>query len=109
MKADFPKEFFSAKEDLARFCSAQPSGSTLLCSDSEISRAKKEIPDGLLPFMIVEELSWPDVYAFDLSSTPPAVVVWSDHAIVQRWPGFDSFLTWARAQSKATHEKKADR
>ena len=106
MKVDFPKEFFSAKEELARFCSAQLSRSTLLCSESEILRAKKGIPDGLLPFMTVQEPSWPDVYAFDFSSTPAAVVVWSDHAIVERWQDFESFLNWIRAKAKVTDEKK---
>lgn len=106
MKVDFPKEFFSAKEELERFCSAQISRSALLSSEVDILRAMKGMPDGLLPFMIVEEPSWPDVYAFDVSTTPRAVVVWSDHAIIECWPDFDSFLTWARAQTQATNEKK---
>jgi hypothetical protein len=106
MKVDLPQEFFSAQDELARFCSAQLSRSTLLCSESEILRAKEVIPDGLLPFMTIEEPSWPDIYAFDLSISPAAVVVWTDHAIVKRWQDFDSFLSWIRAKANVTDDKK---
>jgi hypothetical protein len=69
-------------------------------------RAQEGLPRGLLPFMVVEEPSWPDVYAFDVSSAPPTIVVWSDHAVVQRWGSFEAFLQWVRAWTSDKQNEK---
>jgi hypothetical protein len=96
MMTAFPAEFAAAKEELSRFCAAQGSRASLLQLGREVVHAEENLPKSLLPFMVIEEPSWPDVYAFDFSSSPPAVVVWSDHAIVERWDSFDAFLRWTR-------------
>jgi hypothetical protein len=100
MTTDHPAELLAAEADLLRFCAAQSSRAFLLTSRAAVLPVQEKLPKGLLPFLVVEESSWPDVYAFDFSSAPPAVVVWCDHAIVAKWDGFDVFLGWARQQTK---------
>jgi hypothetical protein len=95
----FPADFFAAKKELARFCAAQSSRALLLIADDDVTSAKKNLPEDLVPFMIVEGRSWPDIYAFDRLSAPLAVVVWSGHAIVERWDNFEDFLRWIRDPS----------
>ncbi len=60
--------------------------------------ARENIPDALLPFMCDEQISWTDIFAFDLDDDGPEfrVVVWADHAIVMDWESFPVFLNWAR-------------
>ena len=65
-------------------------------SEADIQHAKEGLPEGLLPFMTIEQSSWSDVYAFDSSTTPPSVVVWADDAIVECWDSFDRFLEWTK-------------
>ena len=91
-----PSEVVAAKDELNRFCSSQGAPGVVLQSEADIQRAKEGLPEGLLPFMTIEQSAWSDVYAFDFSTVPPSVVVWADHAIVERWDGFDRFLQWMR-------------
>jgi len=37
---------------------------------------------------------WFDIYAVDMRDN--SIVVWADHAIVQRWEVFDAFTNWLR-------------
>ena len=94
-----PVDTSGAKEKLKRFCEAQVSRAYLLISDGEVMCAKEKLPEDFVPFMVVEEKSWPDVYAFDSSSKPASIVVWSDHAVVERWDSFEDFLRWIRSSS----------
>ena len=89
-----PPEFHATKDELRRYCSVQGRRGALLESEVELSRVRERLPTGLVPFMTIEEPSWPDVYAFDFSTNSPSIVVWSDHAIVRRWDSFESFLQW---------------
>ena len=96
MPSSLPSEVVAAKDQLDRFCSSQGAPGVVLQSEADIQRAKNGLPDGLLPFMTIEQSSWSDVYAFDFSTIPPSVIVWADHAIVERWESFDRFLKWTR-------------
>jgi hypothetical protein len=96
MSHTLPLEVIAAKEELERFCSSQGVPGVLLGDEAEIRHASENLPHGLLPFLSIQESSWPDVYALDSSSKPPSVVVWSDHAIVARWDSFEAFLQWTR-------------
>jgi hypothetical protein len=80
----------------------------LLLSASEIAAGRESIPATLLPFMRVEQPSWPDIYAFDLDRDGPEfrLVVWSDHAIVMDWPSFPVFFQWVR-EHIAKHDNAA--
>jgi hypothetical protein len=89
----FPPEFYAAKDELRRFCSVNGRSGSLLESEVDLRRASEGLPTALVPFMTVEEPSWPDVYAFDFSTSPRSVVLWSDHAIVKRWESFEKFCT----------------
>lgn len=101
MKFALPKEFLAARGELTRFCAVQSSRAILLSSDSEALPTRGEFPEGLLPFMNIEEPAGWDLYALDFSWMPPAVVVWSDHAVVERWENFDVFMKWIRGQDEA--------
>lgn len=71
-------------------------GASLMLSAPEIAAAQKDMPEAFVPFMREMQPSWPDYYAFDLSSDSPdfRVVVWSDHAVVMDWENFPVFLAW---------------
>jgi hypothetical protein len=96
MIPELPSKVVAAKEELERFCSVQGTRGTLLDSEADFRRAKEKLPFGLIPFMTIEQTSWPDVYALDNSTMPVSVIVWSDHAIVARWDSFEGFLNWTR-------------
>jgi hypothetical protein len=70
----------------------------LISSVAEIRKVQQEIPEGLLPFMKEEQDRWWDIYAFELADTSPeySVVVWADHAIVERWKSFPAYTAWLR-------------
>lgn len=105
MTPRFPSEFFAAQKELAQFCSAQTARASLLAAEADALRAKEGLPKELLPFLVIEESSWPDWYAFDFSSEPPTVVVWCDHAIVERWESFPAFLRWSRTSTTAATDE----
>ena len=96
MSLALPSEVVAAKDQLNRFCSSQGAPGVVLQSEADIQRAKEGLPEGLLPFMSIEQSCWSDIYAFDFSTTPASVVVWADHAIVERWDSFDKFLEWTK-------------
>lgn len=96
MSLALPSEVVAAKDQLSGFCSFQRVPGVVLQSEAEIHRAKEGLPEGLLPFMTLKQSSWTDVYSVDFSTTPPSVVVWSDHAIVERWDSLDRFLEWTK-------------
>ncbi len=96
MSLALPSEVVAAKDQLNRFCSSQGAPGVVLQFEADIQRAKEELPEGLLPFMTIEQSSWSDVYSFDFSTTPPSVVLWADDAIVERWDSFDIFLEWTK-------------
>lgn len=97
MPSAFPPELLAAKEKLARLCEGEFAPAHLVESVDEVARLRENLPNGLHPFMVANQQTWTDVYALDLSSSPPAVVVWADHAIVERWENFEAFLRWVQA------------
>src|ERR1700742_3286596 len=99
----YPASFASMFEEFTSLLSTEGfrrafPDNRLLLSASEIGVARESTPTALLPFMREEQLSWPDIYAFDLDSDGPEfrVVVWSDHAIVMDWQSFPVFFQWVR-------------
>ena len=100
MSFELPLEVVAAKAQLDGFCSAQRAPGGVLRSEGDIHQAKVGLPEALLPFMTIEQSSWSDVYAFDFSSTPPSVVVWAGHAIVERWDSFHRFLEWTKTMKR---------
>src|ERR1041385_4809727 len=89
-------EVVASQDQLNRFCSSQGAPGVVLQSEADIQRAKEGLPEGLLPFMTIEQSGLSDVYAFDFSTTPPSVVVWAGDAIVECWDSFDRFLEWTK-------------
>ena len=73
----------------------------LLVLESDIKSIQKELPPALIPFMLTENSSMFDVYAFDSDDDQQEfeVVVWADHAVVQSWGNFTAFIEWAQEQS----------
>lgn len=68
----------------------------LLKTPVEIESAREVLPDELRPFMREDQLSPPDVYAFDLGDPLKGkIVVWNGHAVVADWESMDGFLEWA--------------
>lgn len=97
----YPLSFVSGIEEFSALLASEGfrrafSDNRLLLSPVEITAERENIPDALIPFMRKEELSWPDIYAFDLDRKRPEfrVVVWSDHAIVMDWESFPVFIQW---------------
>ncbi len=72
--------------------------SSLLLSVAEIVEARKDVPDGLIPFMRNEQPSVSDIYALepDSNNIEFRVVVWSGHAIVMEWENFRFFVLWVK-------------
>jgi hypothetical protein len=100
----YPASFISMLDALCAFVDQDDFSrgfptARLLLSSPEVKAARKRLPHKLLPFMRDDQRSWPDIYAFDLRSDGPehSVIVWSDHAVVMRWPSFSDFFDWARA------------
>jgi hypothetical protein len=109
----YPVSFASMFEEFTSLLSTESfrrafPDTRLLLSASEIAAAREGIPAALLPFMQVEQPSWPDIYAFELDRDFPEfrLVVWSDHAIVMDWPSFPVFFQWIR-EHIATHDNAA--
>lgn len=68
-------------------------------------QADPDLPDELIPFMIIEGQQFPDYYGFQMSPVPVAeakespVLVWSIHAYVHEWnEGFGAFLDQLQAK-----------
>jgi hypothetical protein len=99
----YPMSFVSMLEELSALLGTDKfrrafSETRLILSAAEIAGARASTPTALLPFMLEEQRSWQDIYAFDLDSGGPEfrVAVWADHAIVMAWESFPVFFEWIR-------------
>lgn len=98
MPSSLPSEVVAAKDELNQYCSSQGVPGAVLQSEADILRIGEDIPEGLIPFMAIQQSGWSDVYAVDPTTSPTSIVVWADHAIVARWGTFDQFLQWTKDQ-----------
>lgn len=102
----YPPVFWKRRGELVSLTESQSfrnrnPGVSLVCTDNDISalhKADPDLPNDLIPFLIINDKQFPDYYGFPVSS-PPAqgvelpVLVWSIHAYVHVWnAGFGAFL-----------------
>ncbi len=101
----YPLSFVSCIEEFSVLFASEEfrktfTDSSLLLSAPEIAEARKNIPEGLIPFMRDEHPSTSDIYAIEPNSNNNElkVLVWSDHAIVMEWENFLVFGLWVKEQ-----------
>ncbi|MDB5306311.1 MAG: hypothetical protein JWO38_513 [Gemmataceae bacterium] len=110
----YPPTFWKRREELAslaeteRFRAAYPAA-RLIGTPEHVwaaRQAEPDLPDELIPFMIVGEQPQPDYYGFQVSrrAVPPGgewpVLVWCIHASVHGWDaGFGACLDELQSQS----------
>lgn len=80
----------------------------LLDEPEEVERIRQELPPNLLPFMVVEQSTWTDVFAFDRGTgKPDRVVVWAGDAIVMDWDSLEAFVDWIGRRPPADSQNRS--
>lgn len=94
----YPADFRALATEYSILCSKAPMRARLVISLCEIHELQKAIHHHLFPFMIEPQNGWSDIYAFDYTDNESEypVVVWADHAIVEKWATFREHFNWLR-------------
>lgn len=101
----YPPSFVSMVEEFAAIVASEDfqrifPATRLILTYSQVAEEREMIPISLLPFMLEEQTTWNDIFAFDTDGECDEfrVVVWADHAIVETWDSFPVFFQWIREQ-----------